>query len=176
MKTGRSISRLDIFPNFYKTVLSIADAALQYNTWDTGFSIKDGYGFVIHKMEFWIPGATMTLLNADQDNITTCLVANNTLTGPQLLAGTGDSVIDQFNVSNKWASAVGMYTGENKWIHDFTNEPGGGRLVAPKPLYFGSITAGLGAAATVNVKVVYTMLKLTAEVYRELYESMNPSA
>lgn len=175
--TNRGASRADVFGNFYKTTLvsTVADTLAVFN-WDTGFSIKDGYGFVIHKIEAWLKPSDVSLPNADADRITVALITNNTLTGATIEGGNNDSILEAITWQLKLATAVGQQFGDYKIIRDFTNEPGGGRLIAPKPLYFAHYSQGCGATLTINVKVVYTMLKLTEQMYRELYESMNPSA
>jgi hypothetical protein len=65
---------------------------------------------------------------------------------------------------------------ETLWVHDFTNEPGGGRIIAPNPLYTYTFGVSIAAVVTVNFEVVYTTIKINDKLYRELWESMNPTA
>lgn len=177
-KTARGTARVDQFGNFFKTTLTTSAAdTLTFFEWATGFSIKDGYGFIIHKIEWVVQSAAVTLLNAADDRILAGLVTNNTWTSGGILeAGINDYVIDNFALSLNHARTAEGQLVELKFVHDFTNEPGGGRLVAPKPLYFAVTSVGAGAALTIYSKTVYTMIKLSEQFYRELYESMNPSA
>jgi len=176
-KTSRSASRMDQFPNFYRVALltQVADTE-QYTEWVTGYSIKDGYAFIIHKIKYRIAPLTRTLLNANNDQAIMGLVTNNTLTTPTLIAGISDSILDTCVLYHKEASSVGFRHDEIDIIHDFSNEPGGGRIIAPKPLYLAISSVGAGNVIGGDMEIVYTMVKLSAEVYRELYESMNPNA
>lgn len=175
--TSRGQLRLDQFGNRYSTSLitAVADTIL-FTEWNTGFSIKDGYGFILHKIEYLLLPGNQTNINADADNVSCGLTTRNDLTNADLLAGIKDSILDNCVIGLKVATAVGQQLWEGKFVHDFTNEPGGGRIVAPRPLYWAISSVGIGAVIAMQVKCWWTMIKLSGEIYRELYESTNPSA
>jgi len=174
---NRSVSRVDEFPNFYKAAIGTSGAdTLTFTSWDTGYSIKDGFGFILHRLIVRPDIASLNLLNAAGDRICVALVANNKLAALDVEQQISDSIIAGVVFANKLATAVGENVKDHQFVQDFTSEPGGGRLFAPKPLYWACYSAGAGAVIATYVTAVYTMIKLTQELYRELYESQNPSA
>jgi hypothetical protein len=176
-RTSRSAARLDVFGNFYRTgvATTVADTPA-FLEWITGFSIKDGYAFIIHKIRYRILPGTMTSMNAEGDGVVLGLTTRSDLTNAQLTVGIDNAILDTLYYARRQDTAVGFENHQQDFMHDFTNDPGGGRIVAPKPLYLVASSVGLGATFTSYIEIVYTMIKLTESAYRELYESMNPNA
>jgi hypothetical protein len=176
-KTARSGARLDVYGNFYRSVAatSVADTPA-FNEWITGFSIKDGYAFIIHKIRYRVLPGTITSMNAEGDSVILGLTTRSDLSNTQLSVGIDNAILDTMYFGRHQDTAVGFEHREQDHIHDFTNDPGGGRIVAPKPLYIAASSIGLGATYSAYMEIIYTMIKLTESAYRELYESMNPNA
>lgn len=175
-KTSKSAARIDQFPNFYRQTFAGSDNAVTWTEWVTGYSIKDGYAFILHKVKYRFTNGNITSLDANADALSAAISTNNSLTLSDMQLGINSSLLDSCRVFYKVATAVGVALSEFEFIHDFTNEPGGGRIVAPKPLYIGVGAGNLGSTPSCSMEIVYTMVKLNQEVYRELYESMNPNA
>ncbi len=57
------------------------------------------------------------------------------------------------------------------YISDLTTLPGGGRIIAANPLYFGVNTQGFTAVAHVIVQLDFTFVELTDADYIELIQS-----
>lgn len=175
-KTSKSATRMDQFPNFYRQTFFGVDNSITWTEWVTGYSIKDGYAFVLHKIKYRFAAANIGTLDVNADSLNAAISANNSLTLSDIAAGVNPSLLDSCRAFYKVATAVGMALSEFEFIHDFTNEPGGGRIIAPKPLFIGVGASALGQVPSCSIEIVYTMVKLNQEVYRELYESMNPNA
>lgn len=171
-------SVVDRFGNYYKVSVSTSAAdTLTFQEWPTGYSIKDGYGFIIHKIKYRVSTVYLAMFTTDLDYLIAGVCTNNlALTAALLRPGVSDSIIDTLVISKRLLTDVGFVYTDEDHIHDFTNEPGGGKLVAPKPLYLVVHSFGLSQVIAVQFDITYTMVKLSEPLYRELYESMNPSA
>jgi len=171
-----SLSKTDEFGNFYRQTITGGSDAVAFAQWQTGYSIADLICFVIHKIR-WRPNPTAVgYPNAQSDRMTFALTSREDLSGLDLEAAVQDSVLASGSRQLILASAVGQALVDPDITVDFTNEPGGGRLIAPRPLFFASYGQGLGGALVYNVEICYTMVSVTDALYRELWQSMNPSA
>lgn len=172
----------DQFPNFFTVNISTANAGVPvYTPWNTGYSIKDGFAFIIHKIIYKLTSSVIPDISGVSGNYVAMALATRTdLTADMLRNdGVNEAILDNWFLSLRWNSAIGLAFLEQEWVHDFTNEPGGGRIIAPKPVYAWMCADDGGAGVLVAkglMQVVYTILKINNEQYRELYEAMNPNA
>lgn len=159
----------DKFANkFYGTVTESAANTLTFSELQTNVSIFEKVAWVIHRLEWFIPYATWQLLAAAADKISCALTASNTLTALGLNAA---AVIDLLELDYfAYGTAANTIIPQFPIVRDFSNLPGGGLIVAPRPLYVAAVGVSLTAVSTVSVRGYFTTQELKADEYLELVD------
>lgn len=159
----------DSYPNkFYGSCAESAANTLTFTEIQTNVSIMEKVAWVLHRLEWFIDATAWGALVATDDRISAALCSTNSLTELSL----GDAgVIDFADFGIKLLSSVGFQItlGPNA-TRDFTSLPGGGLLIAPRPLYVAVQGVSLAAAQTVRVRGYYTQKVLSADEYIELVD------
>ncbi len=159
----------DLYANkLFGEVTESAANTLTFNEINTNVSIFDKVGWILNRLEWYIPSATSQLIQAGVDFIEFALTASNNI-GDLLLSNA--SVIDTvlFNVLAP-VDLTGAVIMDNPLIRDFSTLPGGGLIIAPRPLYVAIKGTSLATPATVQVRGYFTQLPLGAEDYLELID------
>lgn len=133
----------------------------------TAISIFEKVAWVISRIEWFLAAAQLQQM-ADNGDIAQCAVtASNQITA---LALNNPSVIDLLEIARFQASAVGYNWWQLPIIRDFSNLPGGGIIVAPRPLYLALKGTTAAAAMTVSARIYFTQMELKADEYLELID------
>lgn len=160
----------DEFSNF--AIIAVTESAintLTYKKLETGISLNEKVAWIISRLEYFFSPFSATTFNAANDDLSYGLSVSNQLAAVNLQE---TSIID-FNYISRddlGAAASGFYHMQ-PFVKDFASLPGGGIIVPPVPIYAFAKGSGLTAAATVYVKLFYTLLNLSVDQYWQLVEA-----
>ena len=150
----------------YDSVTESGANTLTFEAIDIGLNIFDKVGLLIHRIEWY---RWHDLLAAAADLLTFGLSASNgwataTPAETSILTYHRASLVDYGTAGNNYLTVDPM-------IDDFTTLPGGGLLTTPKPLYMFGAGSNLASAATIKMRMFFTIVTLKPEEYFELLES-----
>lgn len=152
---------------FYGKVLESAANTLTCAEIQTATSIFDKTAWIIHRLEYYLLPPIVNLLVGLGDEIHMALTSNNRMTA----FGLDDpSVIDVCDLYYHQITAVGFAMLQMPIIRDFSGMPGGGLIVAPRPLYAGIMGVSLTSAAQYEIRGYFSQVQLKADEYLELVD------
>lgn len=140
------------------------------NTWtdtpvEIGVSLFQQVALLVNRVEFRPALSTLAELAAAGDSLTMMFTSYDPASMPALT----DPRIYLYKCIETRGAATTLI--ESPLVLDLADLPGGGILIPPRPLYFGVISAGFAAAATVAFQLYYTVKELSKEDYLELIQS-----
>jgi hypothetical protein len=148
-------------------VTESAANTLTFKKLETAISLFEKIAWIIHRIEyFWTPN--IAVFNADQDKLHFGLSATNSFAAPAL---DNPAVLDFEKITRVDVSATSAGFDKQPIVKDLATLPGGGLIVPPNPLYGWALGEGLVSAATINMRLYYSNLRLTADQYWELVEA-----
>lgn len=152
----------DLYVNTaYGKVTESAAGTLTFSEIPTNVSVFEKLGWILTRIEWFVPPATSALLVANDDLIHMALTASDNLNALLLNA---PAVVDYhlFEASE-------VLRGQ-PLIRDFSTLPGGGKIIAPRPLYVAIKSASLATPASVETRISFTQKELAADEYLELVD------
>ena len=153
---------------FYGTVTESAQGTLTFSEIQTNVAIFTKLAWILHRLEWYIPEATQQLLLSPADILQMALTNSDNITALDLSA---PAVVDMAELQCVDRGTAGsMHLFEVPIIRDFSNLPGGGIIMAPRPLYAACVSASIASAATVEVRGYFTQKELKADEYIELVD------
>jgi hypothetical protein len=165
MATGKT---KDQFANkFYGTVTESAANTLTFGEIKTNVSVFDKVAWILHRLEWYPTKALMDLVLNTADFFEAAITSSDGLTS---LGLDNAGVIDVLSYGVREASAVGFQYHVEPVIRDFSNLPGGGLIIAPRPLYLALKGTSLTAAGSINCRGYFTVKAMTADEYLELVD------
>jgi hypothetical protein len=160
--------RKDLYANkFYGSVVESAANTLTFKEIQTSVDTFSKRAWILHRLEWYIPPASVNLILAADDVIQLALVASDKLSALDL---SSSAVIDLMELSQSLATAVGFAHRVMPFARDFNTYPGGGLIITPRPLYVAVKGASLASAVTVAVRGYFTAKELSADEYLELVD------
>ena len=152
----------------YDLTLSAANT-LTFSEIIIGLNIYDKVALVIHRFEFEPKEAALNEMTAAGDSIAGALVSSNQISG---LTPDNIEVIDRRKIFRLDMGTAGSgQILEQPITSDFSEMPGGGLLVPPKPLYWAGDSTGLASAAGMILRLYFTIKQLSDAQYLELLET-----
>jgi len=151
----------------YQTVTESGANTLTFGQVQTGYGSLDKIAWIIHKIEWYMPTATKNLLLANDDIIALALVTSNLLTSLSLADA---SMIDLMELQKHQETQVGYELWPQPIIRNFTDLPGGGKLVLPYPLYIAIKGTSLASAGTGACRLYFTERALESNEWMELVQ------
>lgn len=163
-------TKVDMYVNLItKTISASAANALTFDTIDVGLNIFDKVGLLICRLEYDVSGGTLADLDQDGDAVQFGLTSSNDITS---LSALQSEVLDVITINRYDAGTAGNATFFDKpIIHDFSTLPGGGLLIAPKPLHVATAASGMSAPASAVLRLYFVMIQLTDADYLELLQT-----
>lgn len=145
-------------------------ATLTFNGLTIATNVLQQSGMIIHRVEYEFNGATLAILNSTSDTWQFGLSGSDSLTTISLQ---DPEVYDENRIIrvDLGTAGTGMFVAM-PIIKDFTNLPGGGRLVPADRLYLFLVGSGTASAGSMNARVHFTITDLNAESYLELAQSL----
>ena len=152
----------------YGTVTESAQATLTFSEIQTNVNIFSKIAWIINRLEWYIPPATQALLLAGGDYIEMALTASNNLTS---LALNAPAVVDILLYRlDAFGTPASLKTTLWPLIRSFENLPGGGLIVAPRPLYVAVLATSIATPATIEVRIHFRQIELAPADYLELID------
>jgi len=160
--------KTDLYANkFYGRAVESAANTLTFAEIQTNVSIFEKMAWILHRLEYFVAPASMALIDDSPDSITMALTGSENIT---TLGLDNPAVIDTFTLGMKKFSGVGFQFTNVPIIRDFSELPGGGIVVSPRPLFMAVQGASLASAATVEMRGYFTVQALSADEYLELVD------
>lgn len=158
----------DKFANkFYGSVTESAANTLSFAEIPTNVDVFAKSAWVLHRLEWYIPEAVWDLLVASADSVQIALTSSRQISTLKL---DNSAVIDLLELMEVTWNATSILISQNPIIRDFTGLPGGGLIIAPRPLYIAVKGTSLTAAVDAELRGYFTRLDLTADEYIELVD------
>lgn len=153
----------------YAAVTLSAANTLTFSEINTGLAMFEKVAWIIHRIQWFLASATIQELVANDDYIQCALVGSDKMTSFGL---DDQAVYDLFAIDAMVSGtpASGLLIVQ-PFVRDFSNLPGKGIIVPPRPLYVACTSAGFTVAASINVRIEFTYVKLKADEYWELVEA-----
>jgi len=160
--------KTDAFANkFYGEATETAANTLTFAEIQTNVDVFAKKAWVLHKLEWYLGPGAINAIDAADDVLQAALVSSNKMSA---LALDDAGVIDLFELGQLFNTAVGAELTLMPLARDFTSLPGGGLIIAPRPLYVAVKGTSLAAAQSVAVRGYFTAVDLNADEYLELVD------
>jgi len=160
--------KTDKFANkFYGKVVESAANTLTFAEIPTNVDVFAKKAWILHRLEWYFAAVAISAIDAADDVIQAILTSSDKMTAVGL---DNASIIDLFEVCQSFNDATSFQLWVNPIIRDFTSLPGGGLIIAPRPLYIGVKGTSMAAALTAHVRGYFTAVDLNADEYLELVD------
>lgn len=158
----------DKFANkFYGYSTETAANTLTFREVSTNVDVFSKTAWILHRLEWEIPQADLDKILGTGDSITLALTSTDKITALGLDSA---GVIDRMVLTSLYGSTVAFNLMTFPLIRDFSMLPGGGIIIAPRPLYVAVQGASLASAVTARVRGYFTQSTLSADEYLELVD------
>lgn len=163
-------TRQDKYSNILDLNITMSAAdTLTFEEIDIGLTLFDKVGLLMARWEFEVSAATSNELQASADELDIAITQSNQITALSL---DQNAIVDKIKLKGHSSGAPAtLLVLEQPWKKDYTGLPGGGILVAPRPLYIGMNTSGFAAAGYAAIRFYFTIVSLKDAEYFELLES-----
>jgi len=159
---------VDVYTNkFYGAVTESAASTLTFAEIPTNVSVFEKQAWVLSRLEWYLRSSDYDYLISVADGINLALTNSNSMTS---LALNNPGVIDTMRVGIKFATAVGFEFVSAPIIRDFSGLPGGGVIIAPRPLYVAIQGVSIASACYAEVRGYFTTKTLSGDEYLELVD------
>lgn len=161
----------DLYINVgYGSVTMSAANTLTFSAIQFAIGLFQGIAILMHRV-LWYPSAPgLREIVAGTDSLSMAITTSNRLASISYVSDPG-----VFTLKEIIGIAAGTERVETPLADDFTNLPGGGRLLAANPIYVAANSGGFVAAATVKCELQFTFVELADRDYMELIQSQFPA-
>lgn len=134
-----------------------------------GVGLFEGKALVVHRVGFYPSVATEREVVTAADSYIMALTTSNRLTALDLS--------EPAVVIWKRRVGIGVAVESVNQPHeiDFTQLPGGGKLLPANPIFIGMTSLGFAAAGSMTVRIEFTFVELSPQDYLEVIQSMFPA-
>lgn len=154
----------------FGTLTMSAANTLTFAQINMGVGLFEGRALLLHQLRYYPTNASLRELVAATDELIMCMCTTNRLSS---IVDTSDPAI--IDVTRIVSVGVAVERYQTPIIVDFTNLPGGGRLMPANPIWLCGYTAGAVAASVFRVRLDFTFIELGPQDYLELIQSMFPA-
>jgi len=159
---------VDQFSNkLYGSATESGANTLTFAEINTSVSVFDKVGWILSRLEWYWSTATRALVTANDDVLQAALVNSNNIS---TLSLQDPSVIDLIEFQYALGTSVGFESSQLPFIRDFSGLPGGGLIIAPRPLYIAIKGTSLASAASIACRGYFTQLAMSPADYLELID------
>lgn len=160
--------KTDQFANkFYGKVIESAANTLTFAEIQTNVDVFAKKAWILNKLEWYLNGSMTGVMNSNGDAVKLALCSSNKAAALSL---SDAGVIDLLEYKMELATSVGLFIKAEPLQREFNNMPGGGLIIAPRPLYIAVQGSGCASAVTVEARGYFTALDLSADEYLELVD------
>ncbi len=153
----------------YATVTETGANTLTFSEIQTGMSTFDKVAWIIHEIWYFMSVTDLNKIVANGDEIVMGLSVSNKMTTPDLsdVATVDVKRLDTF----LFGSPTSAQLYEMPFKSSFSQMPGGGLIVPPRPIYLFAQGQSVATACTVQARIFFTCLNLSPADYWELVEA-----
>lgn len=160
---------MDTYANvFAGTITESAANTLTFSELQTGLNIFDKVGLLVNRIE-WDVNDVLDEVAGSGDGVNLGLSASNAWSTVSLTERSVIQVVRQRR-KDMGTPATAEYL-EEILTYDFSELPGGGLLITPRPLYAFVQGVSLANPVTVTFRMYFTVIQLKGEEYFELLEA-----
>lgn len=142
---------------------------LTFGDIDLGLSLFQKVGIIVHRIHVEWSNDLLSDLTDDEDYMQIGISQSNQIASLSLVER---AMIWKAKVYVRvFGAATTVVQMQTETIADLSGLPGGGELMAPRPLYWGITSGGLAGAWPQIMRVWFTIIELKAEEYFELLEA-----
>lgn len=161
------LSKMEFSNKFYGTVTESAANTLTFAEISTNVDVFSKQAWVLSRLEWYLTPTQFGLMVDDGDAIQMALTASDNMSS----IGLDDpGVIDSMTLHKRVATAVAFNTYSQPNTRDFSNLPGGGLIIVPRPLFVAIKGTGLATAGGCSVRGYFSRLELKSDEYLELVD------
>jgi hypothetical protein len=159
---------LDFADVAYLSVIESAANTLTFGALSLARALRSRQAFIVHKVEYLIPAATLALVVAAADALQFGLSLSNSITD---IGYDKVEVFDRVYLPYDGTLPAGGLCPPQPIVHKFTDMPGGGHIVPVKTMYLYAKGSSLAAATTASCRMWYTVRDLKDSEYLQLVEA-----
>lgn len=160
----------DKYSNLIQVAVTQSAAnTLTFTSVDLGLTIFQKVGIVISRMEIYPQAGVFGEFVADGDTFIYGLTQSNQIT---TLSPDENSVVYRYTQFLKvYGAATAIWEYNDPITADFSTLPGGGLIIAPRPLYAAVDSNSVAGTPEIIFRIYFTIIELKADEYFELLES-----
>lgn len=150
-------------------VTESAANTLTFAKLETGVSITQKVGWIIHKMEYYFHSISGSFLDTAGDIAVAALTVSNVWT--DIDDQSNPAILDSCYVRRAdFGTAAAAQFFIFPIVKDFSMLPGGGLLIPPNPVYGAAKCTGAASAGTVRLRLYYSPVDLKTEDFWQMLE------
>lgn len=163
-------TKKDNYSNLVQVAITQSAAdTLTFEEIDLGLTIFQKIGIVINRIEMYPQGPGWALLQNNGDTFIFGLTQSNQIT---TLSPSENAVVYRHQeYLMHYGTAGNAVPYSEPIVADFSEMPGGGLIIAPRPLFIALDSDGLGATFEGIIRMYFIIIELKADEYFELLES-----
>lgn len=154
----------------FGSVTMSAANTLTFSQIQMGVGLFEGKAMILHRVSFRPSFVSVHELAAATDRLVMALTTSNRLSS--IIDVTDPSIIGNVDLISLGAAIEVVRL---PFQIDYSNLPGGGKLLACNPIYAAMWTSGAAAASAMKVDLEFTFVELSPQDYLEVIQSMFPS-
>jgi hypothetical protein len=163
--------RMDAFANVaFGTCTQSAANTLTFAAIQMAVGMFQGIAMLINRVKYIPTAPTLREIVAAADRLDVALTSSNRLTA--ITDVTDPAILDYQGIIGIGVNLEPRFI---PMISDYSQMPGGGKLISSNPLYLGVSSAGFGAAGVVRVQIDFTFVELSDKDYLELIQAQFPT-
>ena len=161
----------DIFSNLaYGSVVETALNTLTFSEINTGVSVHERIAWIINRILWYPLVATLNEIKITTEQLDLALTAHSNVDDIAALSDPG--VLTLMTLSRLAdATATGSEREITPFIQNFSDLPGGGLIIAPKPLYVAAKGSNLAGPTSTHCRIYYTIKELEPDEFWELVQA-----
>lgn len=164
------VGKTDKYANILQeSVTMSATDTLTFQEINIGLNIFDKVGLLLHRIQFDPAVSFFGEMVAITDYVRMALSQSNTISSLSINERAVIDLLELGVVAHGTPASAALV--EVPLTRSYTDLPGGGILIAPRPLYFALSSSGFAAPLTVVMRVYFTIIQLKDSDYLELIES-----
>jgi hypothetical protein len=164
--------KMDIYSNIVavQALQTVIDA---YTTAEVqiGVSLFDKVGLLLHKVEYDLWVSSMAQLRDVSNLYQVGLVSSTNVNGGNFTMLNPDVIDTLILIPVQDEAPTARIVYQSPVTRDFTGLPGGGILIAPRPLYVALDTNGFSAVAATIARITFSLVSLSDAEYLELLQT-----
>ena len=165
---AKAASQRDVYSNkAYGSVTESAANTLTFSEISTNVNVFDKMAWIVNRMEWYCPPGTLNLLVGAGDALQIALTSSQNLSA---LGLDNPGVIDMFQLSYYTVGGANAKIWNMPFIRDFSTLPGGGIIIAPRPLYVAIVGTSLATPASAEMRMSFQQKVLSADEYLEMVD------